>query len=773
MKINPIRLLFAAVAAAVLFCQSAVAQVVTYTNGTSYLTEEFQYSTSGQLGATGAGGGSTPPAAWNTPQPNFWFTNTSHSLDGTSLGLVQSYGGSVMSLGLSNGTTTVSGAGLIIPNGCYNKFFQSGGTISSTNVSGATTNLYTSFLLNFKTTAGITNGSFITAMNLQSGGIQSASGADSYWQVLAKTNSGKVQLGIAKNVFNNTGIGGAGVTNWDNVTLLTPGQTYFVVVRLSLNVTNASNVGGSYSTNCEDDLWINPPAYTFYTNEANVPAPDVSSPVGDGTIPSSPTGPGRLFLVDSYAQYTIDEIRIASSWALVTPPAGQCLSAQVLVDPTNVTQSAEIPAIISTSYIGTGATNTWLLSKDGGVTWTTVPNIPPGADTSSTLITGNLQYPADNGNIYRCVVGVPCDSSSDTSLWAHVTLTPTTPTSPGVIMNDPFTGQVFNYPVTPVNSVWFSLTDASGNPYFTDYPGPGATATTITNSSTLYVGYFVDQNAAPVDLPIGSSIQVTLPFTPNDFSQFSGTGNGPLRFGLYDYRDLGVPIAASSTTLTGSAGQAYGVMGYMLDLNFGTNFTDTTPLNLYVRNNLTSPALASSTGDYYNMTGGPVGGVNTNTIVFQSGVSNTLIFTVTRTGTNSCVLAATITNAIGLNVTFSAGDTNNLGWHRFDSFAIRPNSGFTTAYPSFFIPSFNVQVIGGVQVVPTSITITNMSRATNSVVLGWQALPSGGTYSYSVLSATNIAGPWNVNAGGLTANTYTDNNTLTNNIKLFYRVSSP
>jgi hypothetical protein len=772
MKTNPIRLLFAAAAVAALFCQSAVAQYVQYTNGASYLVEEFQYATSGQLGATGAGGGSTPPAAWNTPQPNFWFTNTSHSLDGTSLGLVQSYGGSVQSFGYSNGVTTLSGAGLVIPNGCYEKFFQSGGVYSN---SLPTTNLYTSFLINFKTAAGITNGSFITVMNLQSGGIQSASGADSYWQVLARTNGSQIQLGIAKNCFNNTAPYGAGVTNWDNVKLLTPGQTYFVVVRSIMNDTNASNVGTSgaaaWATNCEDDLWINPPAYTFYTNEANVPTPDAISPVGDGAIPQSTTGPGRLFFVDSYAQYTIDEVRIASTWALVTPPAGQCLSAQVLIDPTNVTQSAEIPAIISCNYIGTGATNTWLLSKDGGVTWTTVPNLPAGADTTSTLITGNLQYPADNGNIYRCVVGVPCDSSSDTSLWAHVTLTPTTPTSPGVVMNDPFTGQVFNYPVTPVNSVWFSLLDSSQNPYFSDYPGPGATATTITNSSTLYVGYFVDQNAAPVDLAIGSAIQVTFPFTPNDFSLF--TGNGALRFGLYDYRDLGTPIATSSTALTGSAGQGFGVMGYMLSLDFGPTFAgDATPVNLYVRNNLTSPSLASSTGDYQTMGGGPIGGTSTNATVFQSGVSNTLIFTVTRTGTNTCVFTTTITNAIGLNVSYSVGDTNGYGWHRFDSFALRPNSGVSSC-ANFFIPSFTVQVIGGVTVAPTSITITNISRATNSIVLGWQALPSGGTYSYTVMNATNLSGPWNVNAGGLTANTYTDNNTITNNLKLFYRVTSP
>ena len=275
-------------------------------------------------------------------------------------------------------------------------------------------------------------------------------------------------------------------------------------------------------------------------------------------------------------------------------------------------------------YVGTGATNQWEVSKDCGVTWTAIPN-----ETLPTLITANLQYPGDNLNQYRCVVGVPCDGSMQTSTVAKVTLTPTTPTSPGVIMNDPFTGQVFNYPVTPVNSVWFSLLDANQNPHFSDYPGPGATAMTITNSSTLYVGYFVNSNAAPVDLAIGSSIQVTFPFTPNDFSQF--TGNGPLRFGLYDYRDLGSPITTSSTSLTGSAGQGYGVMGYMLSLDFGTNFTDTTPLNLYVRNSLLSPGLACSTGDYASMQAGPTGGTSTNEIVFQDGVSNTLIFTVTRT----------------------------------------------------------------------------------------------------------------------------------------------
>jgi hypothetical protein len=137
-------------------------------------------------------------------------------------------------------------------------------------------------------------------------------------------------------------------------------------------------------------------------------------------------------------------------------------------------------------------------------------------------------------------------------------------------------------------------------------------------------------------------------------------------------------------------------------------------------------------------------------------------------------VTVTITNTVGLNVSFTSIDTNGLGYHRFDSFAMRPNSGVTTA-GSFFIPSFKVEVIGGVSVVPTSITITNISRlgGTNNIFLGWQASPSGGTYGYSVLSTTNLAGPWATNASGLTGNTYTDNATITNNINLFYRVRSP
>jgi hypothetical protein len=763
-NLNPIRLLFAAVAAAALFCQSAGASIV--------LQDEFQYDASGRLGDPSTGGSYVP--AWTSAQNTSYITNGSGSLVGTNLGLVASFGDKVNLLGLTNGaaggvvTNTGDGASVGIQNGCYNKFATVNKTFDPNN---APTNVYTSFLYQFKNGYDLTNGNVLVQMNDVSGGISSSSGARAYWQLIGRWTGSAVQLGIAKNPYSASNVypgANQGVTNWD-ATLLSPGQTYFVVVRLQLNATNASTIGGDYHTNVIDDLWINPAPASFSVAEGSVPAPDVSSPVGDGTVSSSSSGPGRFFIADTYAVGWLDELRIGTTWADVTPYFGQCIPVSILNSPTNITQSAEIPAILNCNFTGTGATNQWQISKNSGATWSDIP----GA-IGSVYITPNLQLPGDNLNEYRCVIGNSCGSgSSVTSAVATVTLNATTPTSPGVIMNDPFTGQIFNYPVTSANSVWFSLLDSSQNPYFSDYPGPGATALTITNSSTLYVGYFVNSNAAPVDLAIGSSIRVTFPFTPNDFSLF--TGNGPLRFGLYDYRDLGVPITTSSTSLTGSAGQAYGVMGYMLSLDFGPSFSDTTPLNLYARNNLFSPGLASSTGDYASMSAGPGnGGVNTNLTVFQSGVSNTLIFTVTRTATNTCVVTTTITNAIGLNISFSSGDTNNYGWHRFDSFALRPNSGVSSC-ANFFIPSFKVEVIGGVTVVPTSISITNISRpgGTNSIYLGWQALPSGGTYSYSVLSATNLSGPWKVNTGGLTANNYTDNNTITNNTRVFYRITSP
>ena len=95
MKTNPIRLLFAAVAATALYCQSAGA--------TTYLIEQFNYASSGRLGDANSGGAQTYPALWNGTQNTTTYTNGSGSLIGTNLGLVASSGDKVNLLGLTNG----------------------------------------------------------------------------------------------------------------------------------------------------------------------------------------------------------------------------------------------------------------------------------------------------------------------------------------------------------------------------------------------------------------------------------------------------------------------------------------------------------------------------------------------------------------------------------------------------------------------------------------------------------------------------------------------
>jgi hypothetical protein len=742
MKINQIKLLFA-VAFAVLLNQSAGA--------TTYLVDQFLDYATGQLGATATGNA----LGWTSPQPEVTVTNGSGSLEGTSLGLEASLGDKVSIFG----TNVTSNAPF--PNGCYNLFIPTAnkGALNAQN----TTNIYASFLYRFNVGTDISNCMF-AAIYYESGGVASSSGDYGFLQLFARqAGGGQIQIGVAKNVFNTNGIGGGGVTNWDGTTV-TAGQTFFVVVRSQLNVTNASNIGGftttSFETNVIDDLWIDPAPASFGVAESSVPTPDVSSLAGDGTVPGGTGGPGRFFIMEDGANANLDEIRIASSWAEVTPPVGTCDGAQIINSPTNVTQSAEINAILKCDFNGTGATNQWQISQNNGTNWTSIP----GANFAE-YVTPNLQLATDNGNQYRCIVGVGCDNTVVTSAVATVTLTAPVVTPDGLIMGDFFVNQLFNDPVTTNNSVWYGSEDASSDELFTDYPGPGATATTITNTSTLYVGYFVNTNTPPVDLAIGNEIQVTFPFTPNDFSQF--TGNGPVEFGLFDYYDGGTPIN-STTTVTGSTGNGVNVRGYMLSVDFGPTFTSDTPLSLYTRDVYTDIGLMNTTGDYISMQSGPTNGTYTGATAFQSGTPYTLVFSVTRTALNACSVTATITGG-GTNWSYTAVDTNSLGYHRFDSFAMRCNSGVESCN-NFFIPEFNIVVLP-VTLSPTSISITNVSASGGNVIIGWSPTPAG-SYTYSVLSTTNLAGnTWVTNQTGISANSYT-NTAVTANAS-FYRVRSP
>jgi hypothetical protein len=751
------------------------------------VTEQFQDYATGRLGASGTGATGIIPGNWQTPDNGINVTNlitTNISLIGTNLGLVDSAGDMVYISSSTNFDTNSSG----LPNGCYMVFANKNTpppAFPGTNAA----NVYCSFLYRFNDNTNFppTGVSMIALMNRQNSGINSANVA--YWQLFARSGGGnQVQLGIAKNTITNASTIPGGVTNWAANTV-TVGQSAFVVVRLQIVATNSL----TYYTNDQVDLWINPPANTFGVNEASIPAASATSPPSDGAVDASTTGPGRFAILDNGPNANLDELRIATNWADATPPFGQCLTASITTNPTNVTQVAEIGATFAAKAANsTAPTYQWQLSKDGGATWNDISNA-----VRSSYTTTNLQLATDNGNKYRVIASCDCDNSSATSQVATITLTaPTVTPSPSLIMNDTFPSspQRDVGPLTTTHSLWYTgnASPSASADLVTDAGGTGLIATPISGASSLYLGYYVAETATsrlPVHLAVGTEIIATLKFIPNGFGAF--TNNGALRFGLFDYADSGSLYTADDPTLTGSLGNGANVRGYMLSLDFGTNFSADLPLNLLVRNGLADNNLMGTTGDFLSMLSGPVGngpggligdgpatGTWSNTPAFQPGTTYTLTLTVIRTGTYTCTVAANLTGG-GLNLSYAAADTNGFAYHRFDTIAVRPNR-LENAADTFTFPLLTVQVSNApVQV--SSIQTTSVkdvipANGTNNVTLTWQASPSGVDTSlgYTVGYKTNLTDKnvgWTRLRSGLAATNYTDASTT--NRTGFYRVTYP
>ncbi len=708
MKQNKISLLFAAIVTGVLACQNAGA--------TTLLIDQFSGYATGQLGASGTGQTGAIPG-WNNNNANITVTNGSHSLDGTGLGLVSSAGDKV---------TISATASLSV----YNKF-----AVASNFQQTVQTNLYYSFLYRFNVGTDVTNGQVVMQVVRQN----SSTAVD--LQLFAKNAGGaNVQLGIAKPLGSSTNYA---------ADIIPAGQTVFVVVREQI-------IPGA--TNDIDDLWINPPPGSFGTNEANVPP--VSATTSDGTEDQSPTGPGRFYL-GSGASANLDELRIATTWAEVTPSVGQCISANITADPVSVSQVAEISANFTASATGTSPTYQWQISNDHGVTFSNIT----GA-TTSTYTTPNLVLATDNSNEYRMIASVPCDSTSATSAVATVSLTAPIVTPPGLVMYDTFADQIRdNTPVTTNNSVWRTSVSADLNAY----PGPGMVALPVSGGSSLWLGYFTDitdTNVPPVDLDVGTTLKVTLPFVPASYTSF--TTNGTVRFGVYDYADGGTPLTGDSTAAGGSTGNGTSVRGYMLSLDFGPTFSASSPLSLLVRNALGDINLMGTTGDYQSMNSGPSGGGFTGMPAFQAGTTYTLVMSLSRTDVNSVDFTTTISGG-GTNWTFSSTDTN-FAYHRFDSFGIRPSSLETTA-DQFTFPFFEVEVDQNpISVIPFPVSV--QLSTPNALVLTW---PSVATAQYDIQSTASLSPTaWVTNATVTASGTSTSytNNSLSGSSR-FFRVVSP
>jgi hypothetical protein len=325
--------------------------------------------------------------------------------------------------------------------------------------------------------------------------------------------------------------------------------------------------------------------------------------------------------------------------------------------------------------------------------------------------------------------------------------------------------------------VWFTASTLSPN-LLTDPGGTGLIAIPTNGTSSLWLGYYVAETVSskvPVHLAIGNQIIVTLKFTPNGFTSF--TNNGSLRFGLFDYADSGTLYTADDPTLTGSLGGGANVRGYMLDLDFGKVFSSSNPLSLYVRDSLADNNLMGTTGDFSDMADGPYNGAYSNVTAFQSGTSYTLTLSVARTATNNCTITASLTGG-SLNLSLSAADTNALGYHRFDTIAVRPIRG-ENAPDQFNFTQLMVQVASGPTTV-ASVPLTSIKDilsaagtngiVTNNVTLNWQPNPASNASLFFVQRKDNgLTDTWSTVVGQLPSSVTNYTDTSTNKVS-FYRV---
>jgi hypothetical protein len=498
---------------------------------------------------------------------------------------------------------------------------------------------------------------------------------------------------------------------------LAPG-THLVVARYRLDFGFPDEVA----------LWVDPAALA--TPEESVPAPDISAATGafqpiqsfyilhpqTGTA----TNPISIFM---------DEIRVGTTWASVTPTGAVCTAATLITEPVDASATEGTTAAFTIVADGTLPVFQWQVSTNSGTTWN---NVTGGTGGTTTSFTTPPLTVAHNGNQYRVIVSVTCDNMSVTSSPVNLTVTAALPTPLGVVVDDRFQDFSRNDPPVGIsNSVWFASSgvnfDASSGTNVTGIPSGG---------SALWLSYYTEDPASPVQLAVGRTLKATLVFAPNNVVS---NGGNSMRFGVYNYADGGTRLVSDGSG--GSAGNGGNVKGYMFVINFGTNFSSNTPFQWYGRNNLPSGNLMGTTGDYMSLGTGPTGLPLQGTTAFQSDVEYTVELSVTRTSFTSAQLVGRISGG-GLNLTHTVTD-NTFGYSRFDAFGIRPNSLATTA-SSFSFTQFRVEVLEAViPVNPFDITEVRLI-APGVVRLAWESV--NGT-TYQIQSRDSLtAGGWITNA---------------------------
>ena len=191
-----------------------------------------------------------------------------------------------------------------------------------------------------------------------------------------------------------------------NSTVIAPGTTTGALsTNASLVVLRYTYVAGI--TNDEVALWLNPSAASFEAAEGLLPAPDlaitagidITTIIGAYCVQGQIGGAGAVYGSGS-GVYGMDELRVGTTWADVTPQAG-CFTAGILNSPVAQTNYLGQTATFSVTASGSPLTNQW--QADGGSGFTNIPGATGASYTTSPLAL------ADNGLQFQVIVGAACE----------------------------------------------------------------------------------------------------------------------------------------------------------------------------------------------------------------------------------------------------------------------------------------------------------------------------------------------------------------------------
>jgi len=544
-------------------------------------------------------------------------------------------GGSCLAIG---GENTLSYPGLFQTPGSIGLFIRTNGTTANRSramlfpaVNSGT--LYASFLMNIQTSP--TNNRLFTTLDT----VTTGTGGNSIAGVwLTSTNT----LGISKST--------AAAPDGTATTTPLGAGTHLVVLRYTWNAGTDDD---------EVALWVDPPGGSLNAPEGSVPGANLSVITGTDIASLSsfhirhPQGgqvPAGIYL---------DEFRVATTWANVTSTQALCTAASIATQPVDRTVNEGIGGSFAVIAGGTSPVFQWQISTNGGTSWN---NVSGGIGQTAATYQTPATTPGNNGNKFRVIVSVTCGGgSSVTSAPVTLTVVNGAVTPNGVVVDDVFQDGGYNNGTYGIsNSIWFAGVNDT-----LDANSGLSMLGLVPASSVNWIGYYTDNSITnlPVHLDVGRALKSSLVFKG---SQVTSNG-GSLRIGFFDYADGATRLTANGF---GNNVSAANVRGYLVNVNYGTNFTGN-PITIFARQNLAATDLMGTTGDYLQLGAGPAN-LN-NQPAFQEGVNYTFQLTVARTSATNCDVTCSITGG-GSNWTHTVSDST-YAYPRFDTVGFRaPNA---------------------------------------------------------------------------------------------------